>query len=783
MEKLLEKLKCHPQYRNQIAHIEQLPPGEPRYGELNIDIHPLVLSGLKKLKIDKLYTHQLEAFERVRCGENIVVVTPTASGKSLCYNLPVLDHMARRPGDTALYLFPTKSLGRDQLDSLLNLSPDIKAGVYDGDTGDSDKAVLRETAGVIITNPDMLHKGIMPNHLKWHRFFSRLKFVVIDEMHNYRGVFGTNVSHVLRRLKRLCRHYGSQPAFILCSATIANPREHACRLTGSEVSLIDQSGAPRGGITFVLWRPPARTPYIHDVSWLLSLCLEERKRTITFSRARQVTERILRFTRQNLKDERLIKRVMAYRGGYLARERRSIEGALFSGSLLGVISTNALELGIDVGDLDVCIIAGFPGTIASTWQQAGRVGRGQRQSLVLFVAVETPLDQYFIRNTGALFARPSEQALIDPDNPYILMGHALCATHEMPVTPEDYPLWGDIFLDLLTLMVEDGHVIYSGGSYYYNGQTYPAERLNIRSSSSSLFHLRDSGRGGRLLEVVDENAAMSEVFPGAVYTHQGETYVVKSLDIDTSTALLDQREVDYYTMCSRDKTTEIIAVDRKKEFNGHMLYTGQLKVTTRVTGFIKKHELTGQVVGGGRLELPERVLETTGMWVVVNAGAAQGAAQYGLNLMGGLHAVEHAAIGLLPLFAMCDRNDLGGLSTVNHVHTGGPTIFIHDACHGGVGFSERGYEEAEKLFRATLEAISTCQCQVGCPSCIYSPKCSNFNRPLDKEAAVYLLHLLLGLPYSPPEGLAQKTAGSLPAGASRAGLKKILQSFKGGSVR
>lgn len=688
----------------------------------------------------------------------------------MCYNLPVLDHLIKIKDSTAIYLFPTKSLGRDQLETLLDFGLPIKAGVYDGDTPDGEKLFLRENARIILSNPDMLHRGIMPNHLKWHRFFSDLKYVVIDEMHNYRGVFGTHVAHVLRRLKRICRHYGANPTFILCSATIANPREHAARLTGEQVELITRNGAPKGKMKFALWRPPTHTPYIREVAWLLSVCLESRYRTITFSRARQVTERILRFTRENLNDAKYIKKVMAYRGGYLADERRKIEGALFSGSLLGVISTNALELGIDIGDLEVCIIAGFPGTIASTWQQAGRVGRSQKDSLVIFIAVETPLDQYFIRNTGALFKKPSEMALIDPDNPYIMMGHILCAAHELPVRPADYSLWEQNYQELLLLLEEDGMLVHSGDTYYYNGQTYPAERVNVRSSSSSVVHLRDSRRNNRLVEVLDENAAMSEVYPGAVYTHQGSTYIVKSLDLDTSTALMEQQDVDYYTMCGREKSTEIMTTDRTKTLNGHQLFTGQLKVTTKVTGFVKKHEKTGQLLGSERLDLPERILETTGMWIVTDEKAAVMAKEYGLNLMGGLHAVEHAAIGLLPLFSMCDRNDLGGLSTVCHAQTGKPTIFIHDTCHGGVGFSEKGYDVIEDLFKATLEAICSCTCEDGCPSCIYSPKCSNFNRPLDKEGAVFILHLLLGKPYTPPKLSGVKQ--------SRERLKKVIKTLR-----
>lgn len=776
MEKLLEKIKSHPAYRGQIVHMESIPARPARYGQPDNPLHPRLTSVLNSRGITSLYTHQAKAIDRVLAGENIVVATPTASGKSMCYNLPVLDSLLRAPETTALYLFPTKSLGRDQLDKLLDFGIPLQAGVYDGDTPDGQKADLRNNAGIIITNPDMLHRGILPNHLKWHRFLSNLQYVVIDELHNYRGVFGTHVAHVIRRLRRLCRHYGADPVFILCSATIANPREHASLLVGQPVELVNDNGAPRGNMKFVMWRTPTYTPYTHEISWLLALCLESRYRTIAFSRARQVTERVLRFTRQHMKEEKPAGRVMAYRGGYLAGERRKIEDALFGGSLMGVISTNALELGIDVGSLEVCIIGGFPGTIASTWQQAGRVGRGSGQSLVIFVAVENPMDQYFLRHTEALFHRPGEQALIDPDNPYILLGHALCAAHELPVTPGDYPLWGPNFAGLLQLLEEDRELIRSDGKYYFNGRTYPAERVNIRSSSSSTVQLRDAKRGNRLVEVLDTGAAMSEAYPGAVYSHQGDTYIVKSLDLSVSTALMEQHDVDYYTMCGRDKTTEILSVERSKELFGYRLGTGQLKVTTRVTSYIKKHERTGQVLGGGELSLPEQVMETTGFWVVMDEATTSRTKEYGLDLMGGLHAVEHAAIGLLPLFAMCDRNDLGGLSTVCHPQTGGPTVFIHDACHGGVGFSEKGYDEAVGLFGATLENILSCRCQVGCPACIYSPKCSNFNRPLDKESAIYLLHLLLGRAYIPP---GSNCAGETET-LSRQRLKKALFNYDGG---
>ena len=748
MSTLLEKIRTSQWYDNQIVHVETIQPREAFFASLSHPLHQSLEDSLEKKGIKALYVHQVKTIENVRAGRHTVVVTPTASGKSMCYNLPVLDSILNNQESRALYLFPTKSLGQDQLEVLSGYGLPVTSGIYDGDTANDDKLFLRENASIIISNPDMLHRGILANHLKWHGFFSSLNFIVIDELHNYRGVLGTHVAHIIRRLRRICGHYGSHPVFILCSATIANPSEHASRITGLNVQLVSENGAPRGKTNFVLWKPPHRVPYIKETSRLLSLFMDSRRRTITFSRSRQVTERILRFTREQL-DYKLAASVAAYRGGYLASERRSIEQALFSGKLLGVISTNALELGIDVGSRDVCIIAGFPGTIASTWQQAGRVGRNSRDSLVVYIAVENPLDQYFLRNRAALFSRPSENALVDPANPYILMGHALCAAHELPVTPADYSLWEGIFRDILTLLEEDGQLVQSEGTHYFCGQTYPSERINIRSGSTQNYHLRDTGQKNRLVGMLDGSAALSEAYPGAVYMHQGKTYLVSDLDIKTHTAFMEKRQTDYYTMSHRKKDTEILSVTRQKEIHGNTVYCGQIRVTTRVTGFIKKHEVTGQILGSEDLNLPEQVMETTGTWIIFGNKVTGEVKKHNLNLMGGLHAMEHAAIGLLPLFSMCDRNDLGGLSTTCHRQTQKPTVFIHDSCEGGVGFSEKGYEEITGLLSETLDTLSGCECTDGCPACIYSPKCSNFNRPLDKECARLILHLALGREYTP----------------------------------
>lgn len=748
---LIDLITSASDYQQQIVHVQEIPAQAAQYAAVPEALAQPLQEYLRQAGIEQLYVHQVEAMERVWARENVVVVTPTASGKTLCYNLPVLDYLLKHPGARALYLFPTKALSQDQLEGIHRFNSPVRVAVYDGDTPDSVKGEIRDTANIVITNPDMLHKGILANHLKWHPFFSNLKYIVIDEIHTYRGVFGTHFAHILRRLRRICRHYGSNPVFITCSATIANPAEHAAQLLGFPVTPITNNGAPQGAKNFVLWKPLQNKSYIHDVAWLLSKFLDVKAKTIAFSRARQVTERILRLARGRMENGVQQGQLKSYRGGYLATERRQIESELFHGQVLGVVTTNALELGIDVGELDVCIIAGFPGTIASTWQQAGRVGRRQKDALIIFIAVANPLDQYFLRNTLALFNKPTEHALIDPQNPYILLGHALCAAHELPVTVEDYVLWDEIFISLLAILEEDGQVVTNDGKHYYLGQGYPAEKVSIRHSSATTYQLRDAGQHNRLVGVLDGHTALSEAHPGAVYMHQGETYLVKDLDTEKGIATIDQVDVDYYTMVKRDKKTEILQQQAQKTFGSNQAFYGALRVTTKVTGYIKKHEVSGQVLGGGDLNLPEELMETTGMWLTINDDIVDKVKEYRLNLMGGLHALEHAAIGLLPLFAMCDRNDIGGLSTLLHLETNRPTIFIHDAHFGGVGFSEIAYHKLENLLEETLVAISECDCEVGCPSCIYSPKCSNFNRPLDKEAAICILHLLLGRAYDPPQ--------------------------------
>lgn len=750
VREILDQIQSHPNYRGQIRHIKVIPAQEPKWGQLDpeVQLAPSLVAYLRHRGL-RLYTHQAEAINAIERGQNVMLVTPTASGKTLAYNLPVLSHLLGDPQACALYLFPTKSLARDQWEGLHEFPVTVEAAIYDGDTPDQAKPGIRERARILITNPDMLHQGILPNHLKWHRFLSHLRFVIIDEVHTYRGVFGTHVGHVLRRLRRLAAHHRAYPQFILCSATIANPDEHARRLTGLPFQVIDNNGAPRGQKTFVLWQPPFLVPYRQEMVWLLDLLVQNQVRTIAFARSRQTVERVGREVRRRLTalpDGNLASQITSYRAGYLPDERRALEKALFRGAVTAVVATNALELGIDVGHLDVSLIAGFPGTVASLWQQAGRAGRRQNQSLTIFIAVENPLDQFFLRHPQALFSKPTESAFTDPANPYILGGHVLCAAQELPARAEeaDGLLWPPVWQDLLALHAQDGQLVEHQGRYYYLGQDYPADKINLRSSSSQVFQLRGSQEPHALIGIMDGDRVFSEAHPGAIYLHQGDTYLVRRLDLETKVAYLEPAEVDYYTVAERTKTTQILGVLRERPLGPHArLLLAQLQVTTRVTGFAKKQEPTGQLVGREELELPEQVLETLGLVLVLEDHLAQEVNEADLDLAGGIHAVEHATIGMLPLFTMGDRNDLGGLSTPEHCQTGAPTIFVHDAYSGGVGYAQAAYEKAEEVLAATLEVVAHCRCENGCLSCIHSPKCSNFNRPLDKRAAILILRRLI----------------------------------------
>ena len=749
----LEELKRQPGYDGQVVYERFVPPRTARYAELSPPLPPALLESLQTQGITRLYTHQVEAVAAVRQHRHVVVVTPTASGKTLCYNLPVLETLLTDPDTRALYLFPTKALAQDQADALAEFGlPNLTCDTYDGDTPSAQRRTIRERAQIILTNPDMLHLGILPQHYRWANFFRHLRYVVIDDVHIYRGVFGSNVANILRRLRRVCRLHGADPVFICTSATIANPAEFVSALLSVPVTVVDADGSPGGPRWFVFWNPPIidparahrRSSYSEATALFVELIRAE-VRTIVFAQARKITELIYRYARMELEAHapQLAGRISAYRAGYLPEERRAIERRLFSGDLLGVASTSALELGIDVGTLDAALLVGYPGTIASTWQRAGRAGRGTDDALVVLIALEDALDQYLMRNPEYLLARPSEHAVIDPENPYILAAHLRCAAAELPLWDRDVELFGPRTLEIARILEEHGELGRRRDRWYWIKPGYPAQDVEVRTASGNPFRIFDESRH-RLVGTVDAARAFEQVHPGAVYLHQGEVYVVRQLDLTRRVASVVPGDADYYTQPRSTTDLDILESHKQRPWGPTTVFFGDVEVTTQVNAFARKRLFSEEVLGEEPLDLPEQRLQTTAVWFAIPAQLEARVRRQGLDLAGGIHAVEHAAIGVLPLFAMCDRWDLGGVSYPAYPELGAPAIFIYEGHPGGVGIVEKGYELLDELMAATLRTIEACPCEAGCPSCIQSPKCGNMNEPLDKAAAIFLLRGLLG---------------------------------------
>jgi len=795
----LQHLRTQPSYHGQLEHVERLPSRRARYARLSRPLPAALDAALKAAGVDRFFCHQAQAIEAARGGQHVAVATGTASGKTLAYNVPVLEAILLDRRARALYLFPTKALAQDQLRALKALAdglredgrPSLTFGTYDGDTSQSGRTRLRRQAAIILTNPDMLHVGILPNHNLWADFLHNLRFVVVDEAHVYRGVFGSHVALVLRRLNRLCELYGSSPRFICCSATIANPGEHVERLTGVHPLVITDDGSPRGPKTFALWNPPfvdrrrtGRRSANAEAATLFAEMVRNGLRNITFTKARTVAELVLRYARDILgkTDPPLKARVASYRAGYLAADRRQIERDLFSGQLIGVTATSALELGVDVGGLDASISVGYPGTIASLWQQAGRAGRGSSPSLAVLIGLDDPLDQYFMRHPQELFGRPHEHALINPGNVYILEQHLPCAAHEYPLSGADEARFGPSlavsnqsnglavsnqsnglavsnqsnglavsdqqngFVEAMIRLEKRGLLNYRSDQdhWYYAGRGYPAQEVSIRSIGGRPVILLDQSQNLRRLEEVDSVTAPARVHPGAIYLHQGESYLVTELDLDQGRALLRPARVDYYTHPREVSDVTIGQSAQNRALRSTMAYWGTVRVTRQVIGFRRVRQYSEAVLGDEVLDMPVQTFETKGLWWDVPPAWGRQVSRRGWDFLGGLHALEHAAVGLLPLFAMCDRWDIGGLSTANHPDTGQPQVFVYDGYPGGVGIAEQGFALLNELWQAALETIKDCPCDDGCPSCIQSPKCGSNNHPLDKRAAIWILKSLLG---------------------------------------
>ncbi len=755
-ERFLARLARQPDYHNQIVHVEEIAARAARYGDLDAPLPPRLADALARQGADKLYAHQTDAIDLARTGHNLIVTTATASGKSLCYNAPVLETLLLNPDARAIYLFPTKALAQDQKGKIdaLGLAPDVVAATYDGDTPKEERGWVKRAARLVITNPDMLHIGVLPYHTGWGLFFRNLRYVVVDEAHVYRGVFGAHVANILRRLRRVAASYGSEPQFLACSATIANPGELFGKLTGLSAETVSGDGAPTGKKHFVFWNPPiydketgARKSSNAEATTIFTTLVGEGVRTIAFTRARKSAELLLAYSRaafERTTRPELAQKIISYRAGYTPAQRREIERRLFNGELTGVTATNALELGVDIGGVDACVLTGYPGTVASTWQQAGRAGRRQGDSLAVLVAADNPLDQFLMRRPDYFFGRPHEHAALDPLNRHILGGHLLCAAYERPLDAADLELFGgERARHVAHRLCEEGALASRGDRFVYAGTEYPAGLINIRSASLNQFVIVDMSRGGATLGTVEEAKAFETLHPGAVYLHMGEAFVVEELDVQNFRAHVRPAVASYYTEPRIESHTEIKETWASKEWGDTIAYFGEVTVTSTVVGFKQKQLFSDEVLGNFDLDLPSQQFETEAVWYPIPSSLVARLEREEGDLGGAVHAVEHASISLLPLFALCDRNDIGGVSTPYHPQVGAPAVFVHDAHPGGVGIAETGYRLLDEWLGATRTLLEECPCADGCPSCIQSPKCGNNNEPLDKTAARTLLQGIL----------------------------------------
>ncbi|MEV8636726.1 DEAD/DEAH box helicase [Streptosporangium sp. NPDC051023] len=752
-----------PARHERVTHVEHVPArqaGQTRWPDW---VEERLVTRWANQGISGLWPHQAEAAELAHRGQNVIIATGTASGKSLAYLVPAISSVL--DGGTVLYLTPTKALAADQLRALRELDvPELRAATFDGDTSFEERAWVRKHANYVLTNPDMLHRTLLPRHAQWSAFWRRLKVVVVDECHGYRGVFGSHVAQILRRLRRVCARYGSAPAFVLSSATASEPGAFGTRLTGLQMAEVTADASPRGATTFALWEPPLtdlrgergapmRRPAAVESADLLADLVAADVRTLAFVRSRRAAESVALTTRAKLQDlvfgaeasADLPDRVAAYRAGYLAEDRRGLEKAFRSGELLGLATTNALELGVDVSGLDAVLIAGWPGTRASLWQQAGRAGRAGQDALAVLIARDDPLDTYLVHHPEALFGRPVEAIVLDPGNPYVLGPHLCAAAAEIPLTQEDLEIFGPTSKEVLADLVSDGLLRERATGWFWTSRERATDLADIRGAGGPPIQVVEMSTG-RLLGTVDEASAHTSVHTGAVYVHQGETFLVDELDLEAGVALVEAGTPDYTTFARDVTDISVLESLRSHPLGPGELHFGSVEVTRQVVSYLKRRAQSGELLGDEPLELPPRTLRTRAVWWTLPASATLSLAQEGLDLGGAAHAAEHASIGLLPLFATCDRWDIGGVSTELHPDTGLLTVFVYDGHEGGAGFAERGYARALDWLTATREAILSCECERGCPSCIQSPKCGNGNEPLDKNGALHLLATLLSDP-------------------------------------
>jgi DEAD/DEAH box helicase domain-containing protein len=724
---------------DEVAYLGAEPERAARFADIPAELDPRVAAAAG---VPQLYAHQRAVWDAAARGEHVVVTTGTASGKTLAFNLPVLDALVRQPKNRALYLYPTKALAQDQFKTLSGYRlPRLKPAIYDGDTPTEQRWQIRKWSNLILSNPDMLHVGLLPNHDRWGDVLANLRYVIVDEAHVYRGVFGSHVANVLRRLRRLARIYGAEPQFILATATISNPGELGASLIGERVTVIGDDGAPRSERTVVLWNPPLidaefalRGSALAEASRLQASFVERGLRTLTFAKSRKAAELIHRFTAERLGDDT---RLSPYRAGYTAAQRREIERRLAAGELLGVSATNALELGIDIGLLDAVISVGFPGTVASLRQQWGRAGR-RGSGLAVLIASEDGLDQFFMREPEKLLGRRVEAAILDHANPRVLSGHVRAAAYEAPLSGDDATLLG---AEALTAARADPKLKQTPAGIVWAGAEHPASLVPLRSTDADAVTIVD-GSSGAVLGLVERSRAYTTVHDGAIYLHLGESYLVRELDLTTLHAVVEPFKGDWYTQAKKDTMTRIVEARRLEARLGLELHFGEIEVTEQVVAYERKTMSSQERIELVQLELPPTTFATEAIWFMPDAWHLAGLDEMP-KLLGTLHAAEHALISLLPLWAMCDRWDIGGLSTNIHPETGLPTVFIYDGHPGGVGITERGFEQFEGWVGDTAALLRGCPCSSGCPSCVQSPKCGNLNDMLDKDGALTFLTRLV----------------------------------------
>jgi len=728
----------------ELAYLTTEPARAARIAPFPDELNPRVRAALEAQGIAELYSHQAEAWHAARAGGHVIVTTGTASGKTLAFNLPVLDSLAAEPKNRALYLYPTKALAQDQARALGRLAvPGVRAAIYDGDTPQEQRRHIRHTANLILTNPDMLHIGVLPRHDLWADVLHNLRYVVVDEAHVYRGVFGSHVANVLRRLRRMARVYGADPQFLLASATIANPGELAHALLGVAATVVGDDAAPRAERTVALWNPALldaelglRASPLGEAARLLASLVKRDLRTICFAKSRKAAELVHRMTADRV-DGETAKRLAPYRAGYTPQQRREIERRLVEGELLGVSATDALELGIDIGLLDCAISVGFPGTVASLRQQWGRAGR-RGHGLAVLVASEDALDQYFMREPQALLGRRVEAAILDHANPRVLDGHVAAAAFEAPVDDDDRATLGDAALERAAHIPELRH---TKRGWVWAGKDYPAGRTTLRSASADAVTVIDASTG-TVLGIVERERACSTVHEGAVYLHLGEPWLVRDLDFVARRAVVEPFTGDWYTQVKKETSTDVEEPLRVERRLGLELTFGRVSVTEQVVAYQKKGIRDQATIGVVQLDLPPTTFDTEAVWYVPTEAQLEGLEEMPV-LLSSLHAAEHAMIALLPLWAMCDRWDIGGLSTNFHDATGAPTVFVYDGHPGGVGITERGFDQFEGWVADTVRMLEGCPCEHGCPSCVQSPKCGNLNEYLDKGGALTLLRRML----------------------------------------